>query len=119
MTLMPLMDSLQCIPEKWASRSSHDTEIASPYYYSVLLDDYEIKAEMTGTSRTAIFRFTYRQSGMAYLVVTPNSDEGQGSIYFNPSNGEVYGMNPVHRIYQGWGEYAGLMGIFRLYLIRK
>lgn len=119
MTLMPLMDSLQCIPEKWASRFSHDTEIASPYYYSVLLDDYEIKAEMTGTSRTAIFRFTYRQSGMAYLVVTPNSDEGQGSIYFNPSNGEVYGMNPVHRIYQGWGEYAGFDGHFSVVFNKK
>ena len=32
MTLMPLMGSLQCMPEKWASRFSHDTGIAGPCY---------------------------------------------------------------------------------------
>ena len=74
---------------------------------------------MTGTSRTAIFRFTYQQSGMAYLVITPNSDEGQGSIYFNPTNGEVHGANPVHRIYQGWGEYAGFDGHFSVVFNKK
>lgn len=35
---------------------------------------------MTGCSRSAIFRFTYQKEGKAYLVVNPNSDEGEGYI---------------------------------------
>lgn len=119
MTLMPLMDSLSCVPESWASRFSHDTEIATPYYYSVLLEDYGIKTEMTGTSRTATFRFTYQRAGMAYLIITPNSDESQGGICYDAEKEEVYGKNPVHRIYQGWGEYAGFDGHFSVVFNKK
>lgn len=35
---------------------------------------------MTGRSRSAIFRFTYNQPEDAYLIVNPNSDEGEGYI---------------------------------------
>ena len=35
----------------YRSRFSHSTEKASPGYYSVLLDDYGVKAEMTAASR--------------------------------------------------------------------
>jgi len=43
----------------YRSTISHDTEIASPGYYSIHLDDYNIKAEMTSTMRTGILRFTF------------------------------------------------------------
>ena len=67
---------------------------------------------MTGRSRAAIFRFTYEQKGNAYLVVNPNSDEGEGYIEIDTLNRRIYGYNPVHRIYQGWGEAAGYSGHF-------
>ena len=112
MTLMPLFGTLKTDTEKRGSVFSHDQEIATPSYYSVYLQDYGIKAEMTGRSRSAIFRFTYDSEGDAYLVVNPNSDEGEGFIEIDTIKQEIRGYNPVHRIYQGWGEYAGFNGYF-------
>lgn len=103
-------DGLQ--PQQRASAYSHDTEAATPAYYSVMLKDYGIQAEMTGRSRSAIFRFTYNDSGDAFLIVNPNSDEGQGFIEIDPVRKQIRGYNPVHRIYQGWGEPAGFSGYF-------
>lgn len=111
-TLMPMLDRMTFQPEQRASRFSHKNEISSPAYYSVLLDDYQIQAEMTGTTRCAIFRFTFNKAGMAYIAVNPNSDEGLGTINIHPENGEITGSNPVHRIYQGWGKAAGFSGHF-------
>ncbi len=114
MTLMPLSHRLRLQPEERATRFSHDGETATPSLYRVDLPDEGIEAEMTGRARSAIFRFTYRQAGKAYLVINPNSDEGQGSICIDPEAGTVSGSNPVHRIYQGWGEPAGFSGHFTL-----
>ena len=47
-----------------------------------------------------------------YLIIEPNSDEGEGSIEIYPERREIAGYNPVHRIYQGWGERAGFSGYF-------
>lgn len=112
MTLMPLFESLRCTPEKRGTRFSHNQEIATPSYYSVSLPDEHLQAEMTGCSRSAIFRFTYQKEGKAYLVVNPNSDEGEGYIEIDTLQKRIYGYNPVHRIYQGWGEPAGYSGHF-------
>ena len=43
----------------WASSFSHEEEKAEPGYYSVLLRRYDIKAEITATERTALYRFEY------------------------------------------------------------
>ena len=48
----------------------------------------------------------------AWLVVQPNSDEAQAAVSVDLEKGEVCGSNPVHRIYQGWGEPAGFSGWF-------
>lgn len=112
MTLMPLAGQLKCQPAERASLFSHDREVATPAYYSTYLDSYDIQAEMTGTSRAAIFQFTYAKGGDAYLVVNPNSDEGEGQIEIDIDKKEIRGFNPVHRIYQGWGEPAGFKGHF-------
>jgi predicted alpha-1,2-mannosidase len=45
-------------------------------------------------------------------LITPNSDFDKGYIRINHLKGEIYGYNPVHRIYQGWGEEAGFDGHF-------
>ncbi len=112
MTLMPLSGTLVCSPEARAAKFSHDSETATPAYYSVDFPEEGIRTEMTGRSRAAIFRFTYDRDGDAYLVVNPNSDEGEGFIKVDPANRRIIGYNPVHRIYQGWGEPAGYNGYF-------
>lgn len=112
MTLSVLTDSLRYKPEDRATAFYHESETATPSYYSVELPNESLKAEMTGRSRSAIFRFTYNKSGKGYLVVNPNSDEGEGHIEIDTINKVIYGYNPVHRIYQGWGESAGFSGHF-------
>lgn len=112
MTLMSVTGSLRCLPEKRATPFSHDSEVATPAYYSVVFPKENLKAELTSRSRSAIFRFTYNKEGKAYLVVNPNSDEAMGYIEIDTLQKRIYGYNPVHRIYQGWGEYAGYDGHF-------
>lgn len=112
MTLMSVTGSLRYLPEKRATPFSHDSEVATPAYYSVVLPKENLKAELTSRSRSSIFRFTYNKEGKAYLVVNPNSDEAMGYIEIDTLQKRIYGYNPVHRIYQGWGEYAGYDGHF-------
>lgn len=107
MTLMAMTDSLRWQPEARAASFSHDGEVSSPDYYAVDLSGYDIKAEMTGRSHSAIFRFSFGKGGKAYLTVEPNSDEGMGSVEIIPERRQIRIVNPVHRIYQGWGDYAG------------
>ena len=111
-TLMPTTDITDCRPMKRGLHFNHNDEVATPAYYSVNLDQANIQAEMTGRSRSAIFRLTYPADGPAYLIVNPNSDEGQGYIELDTLKKEIRGYNPIHRIYQGWGKPAGHSGHF-------
>lgn len=118
-TIMPLYGTLKCQPEQRASLFEHSQEECHPDYYRVPLFNGTIMAEMTGTSRTGIFRFTYKKAGTAYLVITPNSDEGEGQVRIDAAKGEITGCNPVHRIYQGKGEHAGFSGWFLVQINHK
>ncbi len=51
------------------SRFSKENERASPGYYSVFLDDYNIFAEFTATKRTGFHRYTFPQSDNARIVL--------------------------------------------------
>lgn len=112
MTLSAISGKLRTAPESRATKIDHNFEIASPDYYSVRLSREGIQAEMTGLSRSGIFRFTYDRDGVGHIVVNPNSDEGVGMIEIDCKNHEIRGYNPIHRIYQGWGEPAGYSGWF-------
>jgi len=74
--LMPTMGALQLnpgtadAPEKgYRSRFSHVNEKASPGYYSVLLEDHDILAELTATTRTGVHRYTFNDGGEAHVIL--------------------------------------------------
>lgn len=46
----------------FASAFSHRNEYAEPGYYSVFLDTYGVKAELTATERAAMHRYTFPES---------------------------------------------------------
>ncbi|MDD5362754.1 MAG: GH92 family glycosyl hydrolase [Ignavibacteria bacterium] len=48
---------------------SHANESASPGYYSVLLDDYDIKAELTATERTGFHKYTFPESEASHIIL--------------------------------------------------
>lgn len=112
MAIMPISGSLVCNPEKRGSRYRHSSEVSGPHYYKVELDQYQVKAEMTASTRCGLLRFTFQNEGDGHLVVNPNSDEGEGFVQVIPEKNEIVGYNPVHRIYQGWGKPAGFSGYF-------
>jgi predicted alpha-1,2-mannosidase len=49
-----------------------ETQKASPGYYSVFLDDFGIKAEVTTTEHCGYHRYTFPQSDSAHIVVVPS-----------------------------------------------
>ena len=51
------------------SKYSHSNEKASPGYYSVVLDDYKIKAEMTATEHCGMHRYTFADKNPYHLIV--------------------------------------------------
>ncbi|WP_019207833.1 GH92 family glycosyl hydrolase [Phocaeicola abscessus] len=55
--------------ESYKSSFSNDSEIASPGYYKVFLQDYDITAEMTATLRAAMHRYTYPEHTKAGVVI--------------------------------------------------
>lgn len=112
MTLHAMSGKLRTSPRSRATKMDNDSEVAHPDYYKIYLPTEGITAEMTGLSRSAIFRFTYDKAGTGHIVVNPNSDEGEGFVEYDPAAHEIRGYNPIHRIYQGWGEPAGHSGWF-------
>ncbi|MBO4826196.1 MAG: GH92 family glycosyl hydrolase [Prevotella sp.] len=118
-TVSVLGDSLRTTPEQRATPFEHAQETSHPDYYSVKLPWEHITAELTGRSHSAIMRFTCDGPSKTYLVINPNSDEGEGFIAIDTLRHYVYGFNPVHRIYQGDGEKAGFSGFFVVHYDKK
>jgi len=94
------------------SNYNHTNETALPFYYSVMLSDFGILTELTGSTRSGIMRFTFPGNNGNCLLNSTNSDEMQGKVWYDRSRNEIRGFNPVHRIYQGRGESAGFSGYF-------
>lgn len=74
--IMPTTGGLQLNPGTAAdpasgfrSAYSHSTEIAEPDYYSVLLSDHTIKAELTATTRVGMHRYTFPASSNAHIIL--------------------------------------------------
>ena len=113
-TLAALGGKLRLKPEERATPFSHQAEISHPHYYAVRLPQEHLKIEVTGLSHTAIFRITPEQDGPVHIVLNHNSDEGEGYLEIDSMDKIIYGYNPAHRIYQGWGETAGFSGHYLL-----
>ncbi len=74
--IMPTVGKLQLNPgtadhpeNGYRSRFSHLNEAAHPGYYSVKLDDYNIKAELTTTIHTGFHKYTFPKSNDAHVIM--------------------------------------------------
>jgi predicted alpha-1,2-mannosidase len=112
-TIMPLAGKVEVDPTARASDFYRDEEKAKSNSYQVILNKYNIESEISATSRAGILKFKFNSyNKRPYILIEPNSDEGQGFIQIDTDNNMVYGYNPAHRIYQGWGQTAGFSGYF-------
>lgn len=55
--------------EDYSSSFKHENESAKAGYYSVVLDDYNIKVELTASERAAMQRYTFPQTDDAHLII--------------------------------------------------
>lgn len=53
----------------YSSRFRHETESASPGYYRVQLDDYNIEAELTATEHCGLHRYSFSTGGQANIIL--------------------------------------------------
>ncbi len=68
-SLMPTVGKPVFDEEKRASWYSHKAEVATPYYYSVYLADYDVTAELAPTDRAVLMQFTFPETSQAHVVV--------------------------------------------------
>lgn len=88
----------------YRSKFSHKNEIAKAGYYSVLLDDYNIKAEVTATTRSGFHRYSYQNSEKGNLLIDMAHSLKSDSIldgYIKVINDSL--VVGSHRS-KGWGE---------------
>lgn len=114
--LAPTTGILQTVPDEldnpdsgYRSRFDKKDEIAKPGYYSVLLKDYGVKAELTATKRVGFHRYTYPKSTQSNLIFDIGNKQGEsGEVkdaevqYFEDGRIEGYVVtSPVYvNIYQ-------------------
>jgi predicted alpha-1,2-mannosidase len=72
--LMPTTGALKLVPganpgEGYRARFSHDAETARPGYYEVMLPDYQVKVELTATTRAGFHRYTFPATDAAHVIV--------------------------------------------------
>jgi predicted alpha-1,2-mannosidase len=111
-TVMPTVGPVKVSPQARASLFRHATEVMSPAYYSVMLDDYRTRVELTATMRSGMLRITFPAHEAANLLVEPNAKPGEGFVEVRSARHEIVGYNPVRRLYQGAGQSAGFSGYF-------
>lgn len=66
--IMPTSGRLSVKKEEVASEYDHSQETATPYYYSVLLESFEIQADYTVTEHAEFFRFNFTRPGESHIL---------------------------------------------------
>ncbi|MGB2870164.1 MAG: GH92 family glycosyl hydrolase [Bacteroidota bacterium] len=67
--IMPTSGALSVNKEAVASEYDHSQETATPYYYSVLLEDSDILEEHTVTEHAAYFRFQFTRPDAGHVLL--------------------------------------------------
>ena len=79
---MPTVGPVQTDPRLYSSRFEHATEEASPGYYSVLLADHGVTAELTAGTRVGMHRYTFPPSPQSNVIL----DVGRSNRDWQPWN---------------------------------
>jgi len=83
----------------YRSRFTHVSETASPGYYSVMLDDYNTKVELTVTERCGFHKYTFPKSDSSNIIIDLSHAGGVEDLYIKQvSENEIEGLRRSH----GW-----------------
>src|SRR5579863_1279243 len=88
--------------EGYRSRFSHEEEIAEPGYYSVILRDYDIRAELSATERAGLHRYTFPESDSSHFILDLVHGYGNAPILW--ANLKIVGDDTIvgGRSVKGW-----------------
>lgn len=78
--LMPIVGDWTVPPQRTTSLYDKAREQSSPGYYSVYLDDFRTQAEMTATTWTSMFRFTFPESQKSHILLDLSHGGGEIEI---------------------------------------
>jgi predicted alpha-1,2-mannosidase len=70
----------QNLSNSYLSTFSHSNEKCEPGYYSVLLDKYNIKAELTASERVGFHQYTFYTDDTANIIINLNYGKGWDNI---------------------------------------
>lgn len=83
-TAMPATGPLKVKPGEledpdggYRSRFNRKNELAEPGYYKVLLDDYEITAELTATERVGFHKYTFPANKQSRIILDIGNKQGE------------------------------------------
>ena len=86
-TLKTIPGKLENPEEGYRSRFDHKDEVAAPGYYSVILKDHRIKAELTATGRVALHRYTFPAGKESHILFDIGNKQGESG---NVKDAKVY-----------------------------
>ena len=78
--LMPIVGDWTVPPVYTQSYYDKAREVASPGYYSVYLDSFRTRAELTATQRTSLMRFTFPDTDRAHIILNLPGRGGEVEI---------------------------------------
>ena len=61
----------------YRSHFNRKNEVAEPGYYKVLLDDYNITAELTATKRVGFHRYTFPKNSHSHIILDIGNKQGE------------------------------------------
>ena len=83
----------------YRSKFHHNSEVSEPGYYSVKLDDYNIRVELTATKRCGLQRYTFPKSDEAHIILDLFHPGDGVELYLKKiNNSEIEGLRRSH----GW-----------------
>jgi predicted alpha-1,2-mannosidase len=109
---MPTVGAVQTLPGTlenpdggYRSRFDKETELAEPGYYSVVLKDYGIKAELTATKRVGFHRYTFPETKQAHLIIDIGHKQGESSDVTD-AFAKVVNKNEIEGYVETYPEYV-------------
>jgi predicted alpha-1,2-mannosidase len=69
----------------YRSKFDRKNQVAEPGYYKVLLDDYNIIAELTATKRVGFQRYTFPKNNQSHIILDIGNKQGESDIVTDAS----------------------------------
>jgi predicted alpha-1,2-mannosidase len=114
-TLTAYTGDLTYEPAKSASHYDHDFETATPYWYKVRLDDWDIQAETTATQTAAYYRFNFPAAAHAHVSLSLRNGDievaGPDSVSGSANSGRSDGAEGVRYFF--YAEFSKPVAAYR------